>query len=86
MRTHVSLPEDLLREIDRLAGPRRRSQFVEEAVRAKLRQAAQAEALARTAGTLRVEDYPEWTTPADVSRWVERLREESNDRRSRPRD
>jgi hypothetical protein len=37
MRTHISLPEDLIAEVDKLAGKRQRSAFIEEAVRAKVR-------------------------------------------------
>jgi hypothetical protein len=29
MRTHISLPEELVREIDEYAGPRYRSAFIE---------------------------------------------------------
>jgi len=39
MRTHISLPEELVDEVDKLAGKRKRSSFIEEAVRAKVRQA-----------------------------------------------
>jgi len=45
MRAHVVLPEELVREVDRLTGPRKRSQFIEDAVRMKLQLAKQGEAL-----------------------------------------
>jgi Arc/MetJ-type ribon-helix-helix transcriptional regulator len=32
-RTNVTLPEDLLRQVDELAGPRGRSQYIAEAIR-----------------------------------------------------
>ncbi|MCI0903329.1 MAG: ribbon-helix-helix protein, CopG family, partial [Chloroflexi bacterium] len=37
MRTHVILPEDLVRSVDALAGKGKRSQFIEEAIREKVR-------------------------------------------------
>jgi metal-responsive CopG/Arc/MetJ family transcriptional regulator len=36
MRVHISLDDDLIAELDRLIGPRRRSAFVAEAVRRAL--------------------------------------------------
>jgi hypothetical protein len=36
MRTHISLPEDLLQEIDELVGARKRSAFIEDAVRRRM--------------------------------------------------
>ncbi len=36
MRVHITLEEELVREVDRRVGPRRRSGFIVEAVRAAL--------------------------------------------------
>jgi hypothetical protein len=44
-RTHVVIPVDLLAEIDRVAGPRKRSEFIVNAVDAALRSRRQLEAL-----------------------------------------
>ncbi len=75
IRAHVILPEDLLERVDRVAGKRRRSRFVEEAVREKLAREAQKATLEAGAGILSKEDYPEWSTPEDISRWVSSLRQ-----------
>jgi predicted transcriptional regulator len=80
VRTHVVLPEELVEEIDRLAGPRKRSQFIEEAVRARVEREKLGEALKASAGILKPEDHPEWRTPEDVSAWVRRSRELDNER------
>jgi Arc/MetJ-type ribon-helix-helix transcriptional regulator len=77
-RAHISLPDELLRQIDRLAGRRRRSRFVEDAVREKLTREEQAVALAASAGILRTEEYPQWSAPGGASDWVARLREEDD--------
>jgi predicted transcriptional regulator len=80
----VVLPEDLLERVDRVDGKRRRSRFVEEAVREKLAREELGAALEAGAGILDREDYPEWSTPEQTSRWVSALRE--LDRRRLPED
>ena len=40
VRIQVNLPADLVRQIDELVGPRKRSEFIERAIRAQLRQEA----------------------------------------------
>lgn len=64
--THIVVPEALIAEIDRVAGKRKRSRFVEDAVREKLACMALDSAQAQTAGILPPADYPEWTTPAKI--------------------
>jgi metal-responsive CopG/Arc/MetJ family transcriptional regulator len=81
-RTHVILPTDLLEEVDRVVGSRRRSRFVEEAIRNQLRRERMAAALEETAGTLTGE-YPEWETPEKVSAWVAQRRQEGEKRLER---
>jgi predicted transcriptional regulator len=75
VRAHVVLPEDLLERVDRAAGKRRRSRFVEEAVREKLDREAQAAALEAGAGVLDRGEYPEWSSPERTSSWVAGRRE-----------
>lgn len=74
-RAHVVLPEELISEIDRLAGKRKRSQFIEAAVRDKLTRDRLGVALERAAGVVAPEDYPQWDTPEKISEWVRKLRE-----------
>ncbi len=78
MRTHVILPEDLVKAVDKEAGKGKRSQFIEEAIREKLRKDALLSALRRTAGVLSAEDHPEWDTAEDVASWVRKLRKQSD--------
>ena len=78
MRTHVILPEDLVKAIDKEAGKGKRSRFIEEAVREKLRKDTLISALKATAGVLSAEDYPEWDTPEHVASWVRKLRKQSD--------
>lgn len=78
MRTHVVLPESMVREVDELVGKRKRSKFVEEAVREKLRRQALLVALADTAGMVSAEDQPEWATPEKTLAWIRKLRREGD--------
>ena len=83
MGTRVVLPDDLIQEIDRVAGAQKRGAFIEEAVRERLRREAVSAALEATAGSLRAEDYPEWDSPEAVSRWVRNLRRQDEARLAR---
>ena len=85
MRAHVVLAEDLIRDVDAVVGKGKRSRFIEEAVREKLRQEKLLSALAETAGILSADDYPEWETPEKVASWVRELRQQ-RDRRLERRD
>ena len=82
-RAHIILPEDLLAEVDRVAGKRKRSHFVESAIREKLSREALSAALRESAGAIDLESYPEWKTPERVSAWVRSLRREDDVRLAR---
>ncbi len=79
MRTNLLLPEDLVAEIDHFAGPRGRSRYVAEAVRARLRRDRLREVVERTAGVLDPADYPEWSSSEKVVEWVRARRAEVTD-------
>ena len=70
----MTLPEELLREVDELAGPRGRSQFVAEAVTAKVKR----ERLRRTLDAARGSwiGTPSYMTPDEAYRWIRSMREE----------
>ena len=73
---NLSLPEDLVRALDEVAGPRKRSAFTEEALRRAIKREQFRIATERYAGSLRPEDYPYWRTSEDVVEWVRRMRAE----------
>ena len=80
VRTHVALPGDLVDEIDEIAGPRRRSEFMVEAARENLdRLRLQREATA-VAGSLEQVDIPGWETSESTSAWVRASRRTSDTR------
>jgi predicted transcriptional regulator len=77
--TNLSLPVDLVADIDEIAGPRNRSAFVEEALRKAIRREHFRIAGERAAGVFKAEDYPHWRTSEDVVAWVREMRAEETD-------
>jgi Arc/MetJ-type ribon-helix-helix transcriptional regulator len=75
IRTHVVLSRHAVEAIDRLVGKRGRSEFIDEAVKQRVRQQQFLRALAHTAGAIRDEDHPEF---ADVPEFVRRLRQDDD--------
>ncbi len=73
---NMSLPEDLVRQLDEVAGPRNRSAFAEDALRRAIRREQFRLAAERYAGSLKAEDYPHWRTSEDVVAWVREMRAE----------
>jgi hypothetical protein len=69
-RTHVIAPKELIEEVDRIVGPRRRSEFITDAVTEKLRR----EKLIRlTREVMKLpppEVISEWATPESTAKWL----------------
>jgi len=80
-RTHIIIPEHLVKEIDRLVGKRGRSEFLAQAAEKELRRLQQARALENLTGTWRDNDHPE--LKAGAARWVKKLRASSEQRLQR---
>jgi len=79
VRTNLMLPEDLVAEVDRVAGPRNRSRYVAEAIASRLHRDRLKEAWDRSFGILKAEDYPHWATSEMVVEWVRAMRAEETD-------
>ncbi|MFV2063404.1 MAG: CopG family ribbon-helix-helix protein [Chloroflexota bacterium] len=73
---NLSLPEDLVADLDEVAGPRNRSAFAEQALRRAVKREQFRIAGERYAGSLKAEDYPHWRTSEDVVAWVRMMRAE----------
>lgn len=78
MRTHVTLPDDLVGEIDELVGKRKRSQFIKNAVEERLRRELLLQAFDDVVGSLKESRIPEWATPESSAAWVREQRIESD--------
>ena len=73
-RTHVVMPDDLLRAIDEIVGSRGRSRFLEDAAREKLERMELADALRATAGIARGKKYRHWQSREIAAAWVRETR------------
>ncbi|MGH2488896.1 MAG: hypothetical protein ACRDFR_04705 [Candidatus Limnocylindria bacterium] len=76
-RTNLTLPEELLVEVDALAGPRGRSRYVAEAVAQRVKRDKLGKAIRDTAGILVGTPYQ--MNREDVTAWVDFLRSEETD-------
>jgi hypothetical protein len=75
-RAHILLPEDLIREIDALVGPRGRSAFLVETVRNEVRKQRLLAFLDSKEPVWHDKNHPELT--AGTEQWVRKLRTESD--------
>lgn len=73
-RTNVTLPEEMIHEIDEMAGPRGRSAYVAEAVRARLKRDRMRNVFAETYGAA---GHSQWKDADEAYRWVRSLRDDS---------
>jgi Ribbon-helix-helix protein, copG family. len=76
-RTNLTLPEDLLAEVDEIAGPRGRSRYVADAVRQRVKRDKLGRAIRETAGML--VGTPYHMDREQVSAWIDELRSEETD-------
>jgi predicted transcriptional regulator len=76
-RTNVTLPADLLAQVDRYAGPRGRSRYVAEAVAQRVHRDALGAAIRGTAGAM--VGKPGHLTPEEVAAWVDDMRGEETE-------
>ena len=80
VRTNVTLPTDLLKEIDHVAGARRRSAFLTEAAREKLARLRFDRAATRAFGAWRDKEHSDLMTDVNMKRYLRRIRETTNRR------
>ena len=76
-RTNLTLPADLMDEVDRIAGPRGRSRYVAEAVAQRVKRDRLGTAIRETAGIMR--GTANQMSRAEVSAWIDQLRSEETD-------
>lgn len=80
-RAHIFLPDDLLREIDALVGPRGRSAFLVETARKEVRRQKLLHVLESDKTAWHDADHTELTGGA--GQWVRTIRRESEESRTR---
>ena len=77
VRTNLLLPEDVVKTLDRVAGPRGRSRYVAEAVRERARRDERQALLGQMVGAWK--DHPLFPTSDAVYQWVRYLRSEDHE-------
>jgi hypothetical protein len=82
-RAHILLPQDLVREIDAIVGPRGRSAFLVQTAREALRRRKLLRFLESEAPAWKDAEHPELADGAAA--WVRRLRQENEDRPGKKR-
>lgn len=77
--TNLSLPKDLVEELDAVAGKRNRSAYVEETLRQRLRRERIRRAWESVRGAWAGKGPAEWDEADGVANWVRALRAEETD-------
>lgn len=77
VRTTISLPDDLVEEIDQIAGPRGRSGFLAQAARNEVKRQRLRRALDRARGIM--VGRPGWQSGDEILQRVSRLRSDDRD-------
>ena len=78
-RVRIVLPDELLAEVDQVAGKRHRSAFVAEAIQERLVRLRHASAGQQATG-LAPDSIPVWSGPEDVSAWLRASRQRDIER------
>ena len=76
MRANVVLPDDLVREIDILAGAKKRSKFLEEAARERIAATKLEKAFNEARGILK--DDPRFSSSAKVRKYIRDFRKKNS--------
>jgi len=74
-KAHIILPGEILEEVDRIAGKRKRSFFIAEATREKLERERFLRALDETKGTWSDKNHHDLRTIKDVGKYVREKRQ-----------
>ncbi|MDP3298123.1 MAG: hypothetical protein Q8N09_11170 [Thermodesulfovibrionia bacterium] len=74
-KAHVVMNHDILNEIDRVAGKRRRSFFIEQATREKLEREKFLKVLEETKGAWSDKRHPELKTSKDMEQYIKEKRQ-----------
>ena len=75
-RAHVIVEEEILKDIDRLVGKKKRSSFISNAAKKELQRLNQLSVLRRLKGAWKDEDHTELQGRDGTYKWVRKLRQE----------
>lgn len=82
-KAHITLPADILKMVDKLAGKRGRSKFMTKAAEEKIAREKFLRALKGSAGAWRDENHPELSSREDIAKYVREIRKETAQRLKR---
>jgi hypothetical protein len=82
IRTHFIAPKKLIDDIDKVVGPRKRTEFFIKAAEEKLQRERLLQATQDMLNLPPGGDVPEWETPESTLKWVNDLRAASDRARS----
>jgi len=74
-KAHLVIPTEILEEVDKIAGKKKRSLFIAEATQEKLEKERFLKTLEETHGAWTDQNYPELRTNKDMERYVREKRQ-----------
>ena len=83
VKTHLAIPEEILVEVDQVAGKRQRSLFIVEATREKLERTRFLKVLETTGGAWSDKMHPELRTAGSIESYVREKRQQYRKRLKR---
>lgn len=79
-KIHLTIPFELAKEVNKLAGERGRSKFIAEALNEKIQKEKFKTAVKECAGAWKVENHSELTSENKVSEYIDNIRKQSSER------
>ncbi|MGR3218966.1 MAG: hypothetical protein ACUZ8H_03990 [Candidatus Anammoxibacter sp.] len=76
IKTQVVFPKEMLKELDKVVTPGKRSHFVVQATRKELQRIRIAHTMEKAAGAWKDDDYPEFKTLNNVHNWLSNIQKE----------
>ena len=77
VRTHFIAPKELIEEVDKLVGPRRRSEFLTKAATKELQREKLLRLTRKVSKLPPGGGIPEWDTPESTAKWLREGRADS---------
>lgn len=83
VKTHILFPAELLKDIDKTVGNRKRSRFIVHAAKEKLEELKLQKALEIAAGCWKDKNHPDLKTQEDIRAFLKKTREITDKRLKR---
>jgi hypothetical protein len=74
-KAHLVIPQEILDEVDRVAGKRKRSLFIAQATKEKLDRERFIKTLQETSGTWINDRHPDLRSPGDMETYIRKARD-----------